>query len=123
MFANSERIVAECGLTHLHVFPFSPREGTPAARMPQVKREIVKERAQRLRSAGEAAYRRHLDLLAGTAQQVLVEREGLGRTEGFTLTRLDTGKPGEIVAATITGHDGERLIAEPARSISSPRAA
>jgi threonylcarbamoyladenosine tRNA methylthiotransferase MtaB len=123
MFASSERIVAECGLTHLHVFPFSPREGTPAARMPQVKREIVKERAQRLRSAGEAAYRRHLDSLAGTAQQVLVEREGLGRTEGFTLTRLDTGKPGEIVAATITGHDGERLIAEPARSISSPRAA
>ena len=54
-------IVEECGLTHLHVFPFSPREGTPAARMPQVRREIVKERAARLRAAGEAAYRRHLD--------------------------------------------------------------
>ena len=123
MFANSARIVEECGLTHLHVFPFSPRDGTPAARMPQVKREIVKERAQTLRAAGEAAYRRHLASLTGTAQQVLIEREGLGRTEGFTLTRLDAGSPGEIVAATITGHDGERLIAEPVRSISSPRAA
>jgi len=123
MFANSERIVAECGLTHLHVFPFSPREGTPAARMPQVKREIVKQRAQKLRAAGEAAYLRHLDSLHGTAQSVLIEREGLGRTEGFTLTSLDAGKPGEIVAATITGHDGERLIAAPVQSLSSPRAA
>ncbi len=123
MFANSERIVEECGLTHLHVFPFSPREGTPAARMPQVRREIVKERAQRLRAAGEAAYRRHLASLAGTAQQVLIERDGFGRTEGFTLTRLDAGKPGEIVPATITGHDGERLTAEPVGSVSSPRAA
>ena len=123
MFANSARIVEECGLTHLHVFPFSPREGTPAARMPQVKREIVKQRAQELRAAGETAYRLHLDSLAGTSQQVLIEREGLGRTEGFTLTRIDAGGPGEIVAATITGHDGERLIAEPARPVSSPRAA
>ena len=122
MFVNSERIVAECGLTHLHVFPFSPREGTPAARMPQVKREMVKQRAQKLRAAGEAAYLRHLNSLHGTAQSVLIEREGLGRTEGFTLTRLDTGKPGEIVAATITGHDGERLIAAPVQSHSSPRA-
>ena len=123
MFANSARIVEECGLTHLHVFPFSPREGTPASRMPQVKREIVKQRAQELRVAGEAAYRLHLDSLTGTSQQVLIEREGLGRTEGFTLTRIDAGKPGEIVAVTITGHDGDRLIAEPARPVSSPRAA
>ena len=123
MFANSARIVDECGLTHLHVFPFSPREGTPASRMPQVKREIVKQRAQELRAAGEAAYRLHLDSLTGTSQQVLIEREGLGRTEGFTLTRIDAGKPGEIIAVTITGHDGDRLIAEPARPVSSPRAA
>ena len=61
MFARSLDIVDECGLTHLHVFPFSPRPGTPAARMPQVAREIVKERARRLREKGEAALRRHLD--------------------------------------------------------------
>ena len=61
MFARSLDLVDECGLTHLHVFPFSPRPGTPAARMPQVAREIVKERAARLREKGEAALRPHLD--------------------------------------------------------------
>ncbi|MEI9404486.1 tRNA (N(6)-L-threonylcarbamoyladenosine(37)-C(2))-methylthiotransferase MtaB [Mesorhizobium argentiipisi] len=113
MFKNSEKIVEECGLTHLHVFPFSPREGTPAARMPPVRREVVKARAARLRAAGEAAYRRHLSSLSGTRQSILVERDGLGRTEGFTLAAIDTGTPGEIVDATITGHDGARLIAAP----------
>ncbi|CDX40149.1 Threonylcarbamoyladenosine tRNA methylthiotransferase MtaB [Mesorhizobium plurifarium] len=113
MFENSEKIVEECGLTHLHVFPFSPREGTPAARMPQVRREVVKARAARLRAAGEAAYRRHLSSLAGTRQSILIERDGLGRTEGFTLAAIDTGAPGEIVEAIITGHDGARLIAAP----------
>ena len=116
MFANSLNIVEECGLTHLHVFPFSPREGTPAARMPQVRREIVKERAARLRAAGAAAYRRHLDALAGTRQSILVERDGIGRTEGFALAAIDAGTPGEIVAAMISGHDGARLIAAPARA-------
>lgn len=113
MFENSEKIVGECGLTHLHVFPFSPREGTPAARMPQVRREVVKQRAARLRHAGEAAYSRHLSSLAGTRQSILVERDGLGRTEGFTLATVTTGAPGEIVEAGITGHDGARLIAAP----------
>jgi len=113
MFENSIRIVEECGLTHLHVFPFSPREGTPAARMPQVRREIVKQRAARLRAAGEAAYRKHLASLAGTSQSILVEREGLGRTEGFTLADIDAGQPGEIVEAVVTGHDGGRLLATP----------
>ncbi|MBO6724349.1 MAG: tRNA (N(6)-L-threonylcarbamoyladenosine(37)-C(2))-methylthiotransferase MtaB [Rhizobiaceae bacterium] len=111
MFENSLRIVEECGLTHLHVFPFSPREGTPAARMPQVDRGIIKQRAARLRAAGDAANARHLSALAGTSQRVLVEREGLGRTEDFTLAAVDRGRPGEIVEARITGHDGERLIA------------
>jgi threonylcarbamoyladenosine tRNA methylthiotransferase MtaB len=114
MFENSEKIVEECGLTHLHVFPFSPREGTPAARMPQVRRDVVKVRAARLRAAGEAAYRRHLSSLAGTRQSILVERDGLGRTEGFTLAAIDAGAPGEIVEAVIAGHDGARLIAAPA---------
>ena len=113
MFENSLKIVEECGLTHLHVFPFSPREGTPAARMPQLPRKLVKERAARLRAVGDAAHRRHLDMLPGTHQRILIEREGLGRTEGFTLTTLDAGKPGEIVEAAIIGHDGERLSATP----------
>ncbi|HTV68031.1 MAG TPA: tRNA (N(6)-L-threonylcarbamoyladenosine(37)-C(2))-methylthiotransferase MtaB [Rhizobiaceae bacterium] len=111
MFENSLKIVEECGLTHLHVFPFSPREGTPAARMPQVRREVVKQRAARLRTVGDASYKRHLASLAGTAQSVLVERDGLGRTEGFTMVAVPFGAPGEIVEAVITGHDGERLIA------------
>src|SRR5690606_1786531 len=111
MFENSLALVEECGLTHLHVFPFSPRKGTPAARMPQVDRAVVKERAARLRRAGEAAYRRHLAALAGTRQRILVEREGLGRTEGFTLAAIDAGAPGEIVEAVVGGHDGERLVA------------
>jgi len=113
MFENSIKIVEDCGLTHLHVFPFSPREGTPAARMPQVRREVVKQRAARLRAAGEAAYQRHLSSLPGTRQSILIERDGLGRTEGFTLAALGTGAPGEIVEATITGHDGARLNAVP----------
>ncbi|MEO5759112.1 MAG: tRNA (N(6)-L-threonylcarbamoyladenosine(37)-C(2))-methylthiotransferase MtaB [Mesorhizobium sp.] len=113
MFENSEKIVEECGLTHLHVFPFSPREGTPAARMPQVRREVVKQRAARLRATGEAAYGRHLATLTGTRQSILVERNGLGRTEGFTPAAFPVGAPGDIFEAEISGHDGIRLIAAP----------
>ncbi|MCV0352643.1 MAG: tRNA (N(6)-L-threonylcarbamoyladenosine(37)-C(2))-methylthiotransferase MtaB [Nitratireductor sp.] len=111
MFENSLKIVEECGLTHLHVFPFSPREGTPAARMPQLDRALVKERAARLRAVGDAAYVRHLASLDGSRQRILIERPGLGRTEGFTLAALEGGQPGQIVEARITGHDGERLTA------------
>jgi threonylcarbamoyladenosine tRNA methylthiotransferase MtaB len=111
MFQNSLAIIEECGLTHLHVFPFSPREGTPAARMPQVARSVVKERAARLREAGERAYHAHLDRLAGSRQSILIEHDGIGRTEGFTLAAIDAGAPGKIVEAVISGHDGSRLIA------------
>jgi threonylcarbamoyladenosine tRNA methylthiotransferase MtaB len=111
MFENSLAIVEECGLTHLHVFPFSPREGTPAARMPQVSRAVVKERAARLREAGERAYRAHLDRLIGSRQSILIEHDGVGRTEGFTVAAIDAGVPGEIVDAIIAGHDGVQLIA------------
>jgi threonylcarbamoyladenosine tRNA methylthiotransferase MtaB len=113
MFGNSLGIVEECGLTHLHVFPFSPRDGTPAARMPQLSRALIKERAARLRAAGEIAYRRHLGSLAGTRQRILIERPGIGRTEGFTLAAIDGGSPGEIVEASVTGHDGQHLFAAP----------
>ncbi|MBZ9656500.1 tRNA (N(6)-L-threonylcarbamoyladenosine(37)-C(2))-methylthiotransferase MtaB [Phyllobacterium lublinensis] len=111
MFENSVRIVEECSLTHLHVFPFSPREGTPAERMPQVGRQLVKARAAKLRAAGDAAYQRHLQGLVGSVQQILIEREGIGRTEGFTLVGVDAGTPGHIIARTINGHDGSKLIA------------
>ncbi|MEX0954284.1 MAG: tRNA (N(6)-L-threonylcarbamoyladenosine(37)-C(2))-methylthiotransferase MtaB [Rhizobiaceae bacterium] len=111
MFENSLKIVEECGLTHLHVFPFSPREGTPAARMPQVDRGVVKQRAARLRGAGNAAHARHLASLDGSPQNILIEREGLGRAEDFTLAAIDAGHPGDIVEATVAGNDGDKLIA------------
>ncbi|MEI2386785.1 tRNA (N(6)-L-threonylcarbamoyladenosine(37)-C(2))-methylthiotransferase MtaB [Breoghania sp. JC706] len=112
MFENSLRIVDDCGLTHLHVFPFSPRKGTPAARMPHVERAIVKERAARLREAGQAALLRHLAGEVGHTRRILVEREGLGRTEQFTETELAFGAPGTIVTARISGHSHRHLMAE-----------
>ncbi|PSH67062.1 tRNA (N(6)-L-threonylcarbamoyladenosine(37)-C(2))-methylthiotransferase MtaB [Phyllobacterium sophorae] len=123
MFENSIRIVEECGLTHLHVFPFSPREGTPAARMPLVNRRIVKARAARLRAAGDAAYTGHLHGLVGTRQKILIEREGLGRTEGFTLVGIDGGTPGQIIERMINGHDSDKLLAPDHGNHSNRRAA
>jgi threonylcarbamoyladenosine tRNA methylthiotransferase MtaB len=112
MFARSLDLVDDCGLTHLHVFPFSPRAGTPAARMPQLRREVAKERARRLRAKGEAALRRHLDREIGARRSVLVEQETLGRTEHFTPVRLAApGAPGHLLDLSIVGHDGQRLIA------------
>lgn len=113
MFENSLRLVDECGLTHLHVFPFSPRKGTPAARMPQLPKAVGKERAALLRARGEAAHAAHLARLVGTRQRILVEREGLGRAEDFTLADIAVGAPGEIVEAEIIGQTGERLVARP----------
>ena len=109
MFENSLRIVEECGLTNLHVFPFSPREGTPAAKMPQLDRALIKARAARLRAAGDAAYLEHLQSVTGRRERVLIEKPGLGRTEGFTLVKLDGGVAGTIVEVDIHGHDGSML--------------
>jgi len=112
MFRRSLDLVAECGLTYLHVFPFSPRPGTPAVRMPQVEREVIKDRARRLREQGEAALRRHLDAQVGRSHRVLTESRELGRTEHFTRARLATPmQPGIILDVTITGHDGRQLLA------------
>jgi threonylcarbamoyladenosine tRNA methylthiotransferase MtaB len=112
MFRASLDLVDACGLTHLHVFPFSPRPGTPAARMPQVARDVVKERAQRLRQKGEVALRRHLDSEVGGKRRVLAESERLGRTEAFTQVALPAPvEPGAIVDVAIIGHDGRRLVA------------
>ncbi|MDJ1159727.1 tRNA (N(6)-L-threonylcarbamoyladenosine(37)-C(2))-methylthiotransferase MtaB [Chelatococcus sp. SYSU_G07232] len=112
MFARSLALVEDCGIVHLHAFPFSPRPGTPAARMPQVPREVVKERAQRLRAAGEAALRRHLAGEVGQRRRVLTEYTGLARTEGFALVRFPHPvQPAEIVEVTIAGQDGRHLLA------------
>jgi threonylcarbamoyladenosine tRNA methylthiotransferase MtaB len=112
MFARSLDLVDECGLASLHVFPFSSRPGTPAARMPQIPRGIVKDRARRLRDKGEAALRRHLDREIGARRRVLAELNGLARTEQFTPVRLAiAAAPGNIVDLIITGHDGRRLLA------------
>ncbi|HEY9056888.1 MAG TPA: tRNA (N(6)-L-threonylcarbamoyladenosine(37)-C(2))-methylthiotransferase MtaB [Aurantimonas sp.] len=111
MFDNSLKLVEECGLTHLHVFPFSPREGTPAARMPQLPRSLVKERAARLREAGDTAHAAHLARLVGTAQSVLVERDGIGRCEDFTLCHVDAGLPGQLVDTIIAQERDGRLSA------------
>ncbi len=112
MFENTLAVVKDCGLTHLHVFPFSPRKGTPAARMPQLERTLVKARAARLRAEGEAALGRHLDAEVGRYRRVLVETGETGRTEQFTVVLLDrAAEPGAIVQARVTGHDGRRLSA------------
>jgi len=113
MFVRSLDLVDECGLTHLHVFPFSARPGTPAARMPALARGVVKERAQRLRQKGEAALRCHLDAEVGARRRVLAESGFAGRTEQFTKVRLGSpAVPGDIIDVEITGHDGQRLLAD-----------
>ncbi len=96
----------------MHVFPFSPRPGTPAARMPQVARDVVKERARILREKGEAALARHLAREVGARRRVLVESRALARTEQFTPVRLNAAvEPGAILDLTIAGHDGRQLLA------------
>ncbi|MEJ8476313.1 tRNA (N(6)-L-threonylcarbamoyladenosine(37)-C(2))-methylthiotransferase MtaB [Roseibium algae] len=112
MFLNSLRIVDDCGLTHLHVFPFSPRPGTPAARMPQLQRPLIKERGARLRAKGEEALQAHLSAEVGKIRPVLVEKEGLGRTEQFTQTEISGGVAGEILSVKITGHTSRHLLGD-----------
>jgi threonylcarbamoyladenosine tRNA methylthiotransferase MtaB len=112
MFARSLDLIDECGLTHLHVFPFSARPGTAAARMPPVAPAVVKERARALRQKGEAALRRHLDGEVGARRRVLAEAGGIGRTEPFIKVRLAQPiAPGTILDLTIAGHDGRQLLA------------
>ncbi len=112
MFARSLDLVDACKLTQLHVFPFSARPGTPAARMPQLNREIVKQRARRLREKGEAALRAHLDAQVGHRRLVLTERGGVGHTEQFTSVKLAAPvAPGAILDLTMMGHDGRQLLA------------
>ena len=110
MFAGSMGLVGDCGLTFLHVFPFSPRPGTPAARMPQIARATIKERAARLREKGELALAGHLQNQVGSDVELLMERDRLGRTPGFVEMMLAEPAPsGQVLRARVTGSTGRRL--------------
>jgi threonylcarbamoyladenosine tRNA methylthiotransferase MtaB len=114
MFENTVRLVEETGLAYLHVFPFSPRPGTPAARMPQLDRGVIRARAERLREAGARALARHLDRQVGRTVPALVERAGLARAEDFTEVAFAiTAEPGAILPLTILAHDGRRAHGGP----------
>ncbi|WP_296430950.1 tRNA (N(6)-L-threonylcarbamoyladenosine(37)-C(2))-methylthiotransferase MtaB [Yoonia sp.] len=112
MFANSLALVKECDLTWLHVFPYSPRPGTPAAKMPAVNGKLIKERAGKLRAAGVAQVDRHLNAQTGKTHHILMENARMGRTEQFTEVLFDTDQPeSQIVRAKITGFAGQQLTA------------
>ena len=112
MFDNSLRLIEECGLTWLHVFPFSPRAGTPAARMPQVDGRAIKNRAARLRAAGKARVAAHLAAQVGRDHPVLMESARMGRTPHFAEVAFGSDRPeGAIVTARMAGHDASQLTA------------
>jgi threonylcarbamoyladenosine tRNA methylthiotransferase MtaB len=116
MFENSLSFVTEAELTYLHVFPYSPRPGTPAARMPQVDGRIARERAARLRAVGEAQYVKLALSRIGMIENVLIEKDGIGRNEQFVTCSLPGHLPGEIVAARITHFADGNLVGEALRS-------
>jgi threonylcarbamoyladenosine tRNA methylthiotransferase MtaB len=109
MLANAMRHAEECGLSFLHVFPYSPRPGTPAARMPQLDRALVKERASRLRVTGEALQQAHLDRMVGSRQRILVEMNGFAHTENFSVVAAPGLAPRALIEVEITGHTGKHL--------------
>ncbi|MDC1229424.1 tRNA (N(6)-L-threonylcarbamoyladenosine(37)-C(2))-methylthiotransferase MtaB [Octadecabacter sp.] len=112
MFQNSLKLVEDCALTWLHVFPYSPRQGTPAAKMPPVNGKDIKARATRLRTAGSDAVAKHLSAQMGKTHHILMENPRMGRTEQFTEVSFQTDQPeSQIVTATITGMRDQQLIA------------
>ena len=115
-FENSLKLVDDCALTWLHVFPYSPRQGTPAARMPAVNGKVIKDRAARLRAKGQDAVARHLASQQGKTHHILMENPRMGRTEQFTEVTFDTNQPeSQIVTATITGQTKTQLLASSGR--------
>ena len=112
MFSNTLAVISDCGLTYLHVFPFSSRPGTPAARMPQLDRETIRDRAAQLRAEGARALDRHHADLAGTAHYVLVERPDFGRTRSFAGVTLVDEDPGSIIRVAVARADGGHLVGE-----------
>jgi threonylcarbamoyladenosine tRNA methylthiotransferase MtaB len=112
MFANSLSLIDDCGLTFLHVFPYSAREGTPAARMPQLHGSVIARRAGELREKGVAALKRHLENARGRRISVLMENELNGRSADFTPVRLEAiAGPGALIEAVVAGDDGAALLA------------
>jgi threonylcarbamoyladenosine tRNA methylthiotransferase MtaB len=116
MFENSQSIIAEAGLTYIHAFPYSPRPGTPAARMPQVGKAIARQRAALLREAGERQFSTLCQSRLGTVETVLMERGGTGRTEHFIPVRVAGVEAGQLVSARITGLSEHGLVGEPLRA-------
>jgi threonylcarbamoyladenosine tRNA methylthiotransferase MtaB len=110
MFTRSLDLVEQCGLTFLHVFPYSSRPGTPASRMPQVDAGLIKERARRLRETGEAALRRRLEAEVGRTREVLIESAAQGRTQHFLPVIVNGEAPGAVRRLVISGQDGSRLL-------------
>ena len=117
MAGSTRALIEDCGLTFLHVFPFSPRPGTPAARMPPVAAGLARERASRLREAGDRALRSHLRGQIGRHLPVLAERGGRGRAPDFTPVATGAVEPGSIASFAIDGHDGRKLFG---RTINAP---
>lgn len=122
MFENSLSLVDACGLTNLHVFPFSARQGTPAARMPQLDGKIVKQRAATLRQKAKTVLNAHLSAEQGKIRHILVEKDNKGRTEYFTPVTLDKNhQAGHIIEATITGKTNSELVATQLRDTAAQR--
>ncbi|UJW75412.1 tRNA (N(6)-L-threonylcarbamoyladenosine(37)-C(2))-methylthiotransferase MtaB [Rhizobium sp. SL42] len=119
MAANSARLAEAIGIAHLHVFPYSPRPGTPAARMPQHDRAVVKARASALRAVAERLHVAHLDRLTGTRQMLLVERNEMAHTEDFTFVSAPGFTPGMLAEVSIGGHNGRHLTIASATAASA----
>jgi threonylcarbamoyladenosine tRNA methylthiotransferase MtaB len=113
MALNSLKLLDDCDIVAAHIFPFSPRPNTPAARMPQLEREIVKARAARLREAAEARRARWLDSLVNTSQRVLVESSSKGHSDTFAPVLVPGAARGEVGLVRITGRDGDHLVGVP----------
>ena len=119
MAQNSVRLAEEIGIAHLHVFPYSPRPGTPAARMPQLDRSLIKARASALRAVAERLHTAHLQRLVGTRQKLLVERNEMAHSEDFTLVSVPGHQPGTLIEANISGHNGRHLIFDAANPVAA----
>jgi threonylcarbamoyladenosine tRNA methylthiotransferase MtaB len=111
MALNSLKLIEDCDIVNAHVFPFSPRPNMPAARMPQLPREIVKNRAARLREAAAVHRRSWLDSLVGSTQRVLIEGPGAGHAENFAPVDIEGASRGDIVDVRIGGRSADRLVA------------
>ncbi|KKC31694.1 tRNA (N(6)-L-threonylcarbamoyladenosine(37)-C(2))-methylthiotransferase MtaB [Devosia psychrophila] len=112
MFDNTLAIIGEADLTYLHVFPYSPREGTPAARMPQVSRQVARQRAALLRAEGDRQLAKLYASRIGKIETVLVEYSGIGRTEQFVPVAMPGSPPGELLAVHVTGADNDGLVGD-----------